>query len=381
MAGDLRPGLLRHRDDGRRRPALRPRPLRHGGLPRLAAPGRPDDRRRPGQPEDGPGAAPDLRPDGRAPSGSSRWASAPPAAACSTTTRSSRASTTSCRSTCTCPAARPGRRCSSTRSSSCTSKIQDDQARREPPQELETAGAGRPIASRRRDCEACCDERGASAGPRRAARRERMKRQRHLLPAEERPADKLAPATTVVASRPAPSDLDVVDVRRGMFGVARHRRHLRLRRPGPPGRAARRGRAGPTAAGSTRSPTRSSEALATALDDAIEKVVVDRGEMTFHVARERLLDVCQTLRDDADLRFELCLGVSGVHYPRRRAARAARGLPPALDDPQPPGPARGRLPRRRPAHPVASSRSTRPTTGTSARPTTSSASSSTATRR
>jgi NADH-quinone oxidoreductase subunit B len=29
----------------------------------LAPAGRPDDRRRPGQPEDGPGAAPDLRPD------------------------------------------------------------------------------------------------------------------------------------------------------------------------------------------------------------------------------------------------------------------------------------------------------------------------------
>ena len=46
--------------------AVRLGPLRHGGLPRLAAPGRPDDRRRPGQPEDGAGAAPDLRPDGRA---------------------------------------------------------------------------------------------------------------------------------------------------------------------------------------------------------------------------------------------------------------------------------------------------------------------------
>ena len=66
VAGDLRPGLLRDRDDGLRRAALRPGPLRHGGLPRLAAAGRPDDRRRPGEPEDGPGAAPDLRPDARA---------------------------------------------------------------------------------------------------------------------------------------------------------------------------------------------------------------------------------------------------------------------------------------------------------------------------
>ncbi len=33
------------------------------------------------------------------------------------------------------------------------------------------------------------------------------------------------------------------------------------------------------------------------------------------VSREHLLAVAQTLRDDPALRFELCLGVSGVHYP------------------------------------------------------------------
>ena len=48
---------------------------------------------------------------------------------------------------------------------------------------------------------------------------------------------------------------------------------------------------------------------------AIEKVVVDRGELTVFVAREHLLDVVRPLRDDQDLRFELCLGVTGVHYP------------------------------------------------------------------
>jgi NADH-quinone oxidoreductase subunit C len=48
--------------------------------------------------------------------------------------------------------------------------------------------------------------------------------------------------------------------------------------------------------------------------DAIEKTVVDRGELTFHIAREHLVRVAQTLRDDPALRFELCLGVSGVHY-------------------------------------------------------------------
>ncbi|NYE49911.1 NADH-quinone oxidoreductase subunit C [Spinactinospora alkalitolerans] len=50
-------------------------------------------------------------------------------------------------------------------------------------------------------------------------------------------------------------------------------------------------------------------------DGAIERVVVDRGELTFHVRRESLRDVARRLRDDPALRFELCLGVTGVHYP------------------------------------------------------------------
>ncbi|MBE1485659.1 NADH-quinone oxidoreductase subunit C [Plantactinospora soyae] len=48
--------------------------------------------------------------------------------------------------------------------------------------------------------------------------------------------------------------------------------------------------------------------------DAIEKVVVDRGELTLHVRPERIAEVCQVLRDDAALRFELCSSVSGVDY-------------------------------------------------------------------
>ena len=59
----VRAGLLRHRDDGCGRLALRPGPLRHGGLPGLAPPGRHHDRGRAGQPEDGAGAPPGLRPD------------------------------------------------------------------------------------------------------------------------------------------------------------------------------------------------------------------------------------------------------------------------------------------------------------------------------
>jgi NADH-quinone oxidoreductase subunit C len=50
-------------------------------------------------------------------------------------------------------------------------------------------------------------------------------------------------------------------------------------------------------------------------DDAIEKVVVDRGEITFFVRRERLREVAQLLRDEPALRYEFCSGVSGVHYP------------------------------------------------------------------
>jgi NADH-quinone oxidoreductase subunit C len=49
--------------------------------------------------------------------------------------------------------------------------------------------------------------------------------------------------------------------------------------------------------------------------DAIEKVIVDRSELTLHIKRERLVDVAKILRDTPSLRFEFCLGVSGVHYP------------------------------------------------------------------
>ncbi|MBO0869619.1 MAG: NADH-quinone oxidoreductase subunit C [Micromonosporaceae bacterium] len=47
---------------------------------------------------------------------------------------------------------------------------------------------------------------------------------------------------------------------------------------------------------------------------AIEHVVVDRGELTLHIEPERIADVCQVMRDDEALRFELCSSVSGVDY-------------------------------------------------------------------
>jgi NADH-quinone oxidoreductase subunit C len=52
-----------------------------------------------------------------------------------------------------------------------------------------------------------------------------------------------------------------------------------------------------------------------AFSAAVERVVVFRDELTLEVRREHLVAVAQALRDDAALRFELCLGVSGVHYP------------------------------------------------------------------
>ncbi len=52
-----------------------------------------------------------------------------------------------------------------------------------------------------------------------------------------------------------------------------------------------------------------------AFSDAIEKVVVDRGELTLFIKRDRLFEVAKILRDEPTLRFEMCLGVNGVHYP------------------------------------------------------------------
>ena len=51
-----------------------------------------------------------------------------------------------------------------------------------------------------------------------------------------------------------------------------------------------------------------------AFDDAIEQVVMDRGELTLHIRPDRIAEVCRIMRDDESLRFELCSSVSGVDY-------------------------------------------------------------------
>ena len=50
-------------------------------------------------------------------------------------------------------------------------------------------------------------------------------------------------------------------------------------------------------------------------NEDIERVVLDRGELTLHVKADRLFHVAQVLRDNPALRFEMCMGVNGVHYP------------------------------------------------------------------
>ena len=110
---------------------------------------------------------------------------------------------------------------------------------------------------------------------------------------------------------------EVIDVRRGMFGV------YDTGDTSGYGRLVRE----VTLPGSSPRPyggyfDEVVDELAEALDrvgvsfaDAIEKVVVYLGELTLHVRRDRLPHVAGRLRDEPKLRFELCLGVSGVHYP------------------------------------------------------------------
>lgn len=50
------------------------------------------------------------------------------------------------------------------------------------------------------------------------------------------------------------------------------------------------------------------------------RVLFDRGELTIHVDRAELAAVVAKFRDDAHLRFEVCMSVSGVHYPEDTGA-------------------------------------------------------------
>jgi len=62
------------------------------------------------------------------------------------------------------------------------------------------------------------------------------------------------------------------------------------------------------------------ERLTGLVPGAIADVILDRGELTLYVPREKLAAAMKNLRDDAHLRFECCMSVSGVHYPAETGA-------------------------------------------------------------
>ncbi|MGI8576841.1 MAG: NADH-quinone oxidoreductase subunit C [Nocardioidaceae bacterium] len=145
-------------------------------------------------------------------------------------------------------------------------------------------------------------------------------------PAAERSiADKsLHDKSIVVSDDPGPlpphQELEVIDVRKGMFGVSGTgdtSGYGGLVRPvAIPGATSR-----PYGGWFDAAADRLGSALARGgMPDAVANIVVHRGEITFHVQREHLVAVMKTLRDDADLRFEFCSGLSGVHYPHEIGA-------------------------------------------------------------
>ena len=59
-------------------------------------------------------------------------------------------------------------------------------------------------------------------------------------------------------------------------------------------------------------------------DEALLKVVVDRGELTLHIRRDHIATVARTMRDHEALRFELLSSVHGVDYLAREGADGER---------------------------------------------------------
>ncbi len=137
---------------------------------------------------------------------------------------------------------------------------------------------------------------------------------------EQRPADRRSGATL---------GGEQIGVRRGMFGSAGTgdtSGYGRLVRPiALPGGTAR-----PYGGYFDAVVDRLADVLGTAtFDAAVQRVVVYRDQLTLDVAREHLPEVASALRDDELLRFELCCGVSGVHYPED-AGRELHALYPLM---------------------------------------------------
>jgi NADH-quinone oxidoreductase subunit C len=135
-------------------------------------------------------------------------------------------------------------------------------------------------------------------------------------------ADDQSPGAEIAAQEPVPAGtetFEVVEVRHGLFGVhgsgdtsGYGRLVLPVEMPPPSGR--------PYGDYFDQVTDELELALPDAegvpYDAAVEAIVVHRDELTYHVRREHLLAFVRRLRDEPALRFEVCLGVTGVHYPQ-----------------------------------------------------------------
>src|SRR4051794_24339476 len=305
----------------------------HGGLPGLAPPGRPDDRRRPGEPEDGPGRAADLRPDARAALGHLDGR-----------LRVVRRHVQQLRDRAGRGPHRAGRhlpaRLPAAAGDADRRHPQDAReghgpaARPERPQDARGAqGRGQATGGGAgRDAVVVPGGQGAPGGvdpggqgrPRGAAAHRELD-EAAAAPAgggqvtTNPPSDGGVPATQPVgADFDAPAQIPPSPYK-GMFGVKgtgdvsgfgglARRTPAEAETPRPFG-------------GYFDEVYDALEEAYAGFSDAIERVVVDRGELTLHVKPERIAEVCQTMRDDESLRFELCSSVDGVDYlgsdPRR----------------------------------------------------------------
>jgi len=120
-----------------------------------------------------------------------------------------------------------------------------------------------------------------------------------------------APETAAVATRPEPLP---IAVRKGMWGsgpgdvsgfggISRPvKRHIRASRP----------------YGSWFDAI--ADRLEALVPDLPDEVNTEHDELTFYVPKELLLAVVRVARDDAQLRFETCVSVSGIHYPDETGA-------------------------------------------------------------
>ncbi|GAB3590224.1 NADH-quinone oxidoreductase subunit C [Angustibacter peucedani] len=129
-------------------------------------------------------------------------------------------------------------------------------------------------------------------------------------------AQEAAPTTSEVATTGGEAEL--VDVRTGMFGIhgsgdtSGYGGLVRAVSFGAPATRPLEG----WFEGAATDLAAALEDDGTSFDEAVEKVVVEHGELTLHVRRDALPAVARALRDEPGLRFEICSGVSGVHYPQ-----------------------------------------------------------------